>query len=396
MPSSTSASSSTVSTPTAIAPSCSTVEPLARADALLVVALRRARGRRPARGRRRARRRPRASSRCTVGTSLPSRLPTRAEVRHDLDRDDLGRVLDHAHAPSRSARPRSRPRGPRARRGSEAGAATTASASGWRSFETGGPAFARAVRPSRIAVCVAAIAATSVGVGAAPPSAPGSRPGAPTSGASGQWSRTSVCHSSSARNGITGAISRTVCTRPYQSVRNAACLSASSSLLPEAGARAADVPVREVVDERLDLARVRRRRVARRAPSAAAPATACARATIQRSSGVAAGGPGLEVGVGRHEAVDVGVLDEEPVRVPQRQQPALDLVGRAVAEVDVLGRVLAGVQPAHHVGAHLLDGVVEPDRVAPATCASGGRSRRAPSRSRAPSGTAPCRRAPRS
>ena len=126
MPSSTSASSSAVSTPTAIAPSCSTVEPLARADALLVVA-------RPelvAADRDavavRARRRPRAAGAAPSGTALPSRLPTarkfgtssivtisaassttRTRLHVQLGRDLGGVVLERARAARRA--PRRRP-----------------------------------------------------------------------------------------------------------------------------------------------------------------------------------------------------------------------------------------------------------------------------------------------
>ena len=69
--------------------------------------------------------------------------------------------------------------------------------------------------------------------------------------------------------------------------------------------------------------------------------------------------------VARLEALDRGVVEEEARRVPQRQQPPLDLVGRPVAEADVLRRRLLAVQPAHDVGAHALERLVGRDEVPP-------------------------------
>src|SRR4030095_16099648 len=54
----------------------------------------------------------------------------------------------------------------------------------------------------------------------------------------------------------------------------------------------------------------------------------------------------------RPETLDVGVPDEEPDGVPQREELALDLVCRAVAEQQVAVRRLVAVLPAHDVGAH--------------------------------------------
>ena len=67
------------------------------------------------------------------------------------------------------------------------------------------------------------------------------------SGASWHGSRTSTCQRCSARNGITGAITRSACAIACQSDAQRGLVP-----LPEAPPRAADVPVREVVDERLE------------------------------------------------------------------------------------------------------------------------------------------------
>ena len=67
----------------------------------------------------------------------------------------------------------------------------------------------------------------------------------------------------------------------------------------------------------------------------------------------------------RLPAVDVGVVDEEGVDVPDRNvELAPHLVARGVAEVQVVGRGVAQVHPAHHVDAHLVGGILEPDGVA--------------------------------
>ena len=67
----------------------------------------------------------------------------------------------------------------------------------------------------------------------------------------------------------------------------------------------------------------------------------------------------------RREALDVAVVDEELHRVPERQQLALDLVRRAEAEEEVAVWRLRAVLPAHHVGAHLVEGILGGDRVPP-------------------------------
>ena len=64
--------------------------------------------------------------------------------------------------------------------------------------------------------------------------------------------------------------------------------------------------------------------------------------------------------------VDVRVGHEETVDIPERQEPPLDVPGRLEAEADRLGDGLGREHVADHVGAHLLERVVEPDRVPPA------------------------------
>ena len=89
----------------------------------------------------------------------------------------------------------------------------------------------------------------------------------------------------------------------------------------------------------------------------------CRRESAQRSrSGRSATGMRGRGGV---EAVQPRVGHEERVDVPEREHAALDLGGRAVAEVDVVERVVPGIQPAHHVRAHALGGFAEVDGVAP-------------------------------
>ena len=135
--------------------------------------------------------------------------------------------------------------------------------------------------------------------------------------------------------------------------------------VPEAPPRAADVPVREVVDERLERADdvdrepalVRRGRFA---------TSACVRSTSQRSSGSSSPRRSareiLPVGL---PALDVRVVDEELARVPEREQLALDLVRRPEAEEEVAVGRLRAVLPAHDVGAHAREGVRSVDRVPP-------------------------------
>ena len=134
--------------------------------------------------------------------------------------------------------------------------------------------------------------------------------------------------------------------------------------VPEARSRAAHVPVREVVPEGLDGPGHAGRVVGVERGAAVAGELAGARdhPAIER---VVALGAAVGLLPERAEALRVGVEDEEAVRVPERQQAAGDVAGRAVAEVHVLPGILAGEHPAADVGSDLLDRVVEPDRVAP-------------------------------
>ena len=136
--------------------------------------------------------------------------------------------------------------------------------------------------------------------------------------------------------------------------------------LPEAATAAAHVPVREGLDERLDPARGRHRVVIvqpgrhigdelvelREEP----PVELASRLLLVATCFPA---------VGWLPAVDVGIGDEEGVRVPEGEDEAAPhLVARRPAVVDVVGRVVPQEEPAHHVHAHALRRVVEPDGVA--------------------------------
>ena len=134
----------------------------------------------------------------------------------------------------------------------------------------------------------------------------------------------------------------------------------------EAPARAADVPVGEVFHERLDGTHDvdGEVRVVGRLGIGDELLHACQQPPVQRAQ-FDAGGVALEVLVDRLETLDGGVVGEEANRVPQREQPALDLVGRPEAETDVLGWRLARVHPAHDVGAHALERVVGGNQIAP-------------------------------
>ena len=90
---------------------------------------------------------------------------------------------------------------------------------------------------------------------------------------------------------------------------------------------------------------------------------ACVRSTSQRSSGARSPWRCSAPHDGR-EACDVRVVDEELRRVPEGEEAPLDVVGEAVAELQRLARRLRAVQPAHHVGAHPLERLVQLDRVA--------------------------------
>ena len=135
--------------------------------------------------------------------------------------------------------------------------------------------------------------------------------------------------------------------------------------VPEATARAADVPVREVVDEvvegtdHIDSAEVLvgRGRVCNelRRPGH--------HPVVERLQlGVRTA---LQVFEPWLEAVDVAVIDQELDRVPERQQPPLHLLRGREAEADVLRRRLLAVEPAHHVGTHPLERLLGLDQVPP-------------------------------
>ena len=107
-----------------------------------------------------------------------------------------------------------------------------------------------------------------------------SRRGRRESGAPSRRRARARCQSSSARNGITGETTRSAWTSAYQSVRKRRLVERV-----EAPARAADVPVREVVDEPLE--RRDRHRASRTARTrrVASSTSCCVRARSQRSSG---------------------------------------------------------------------------------------------------------------
>ena len=128
---------------------------------------------------------------------------------------------------------------------------------------------------------------------------------------------------------------------------------------PEAPPGPADVPVREVVDEALErvdhggrpepLVRLGRLGDELPCPREQPPVERMRRRLAVRY------GP---------EALDVRIVDEEPDRVPEGEQPPLDLVRRPVAEVDVLARLSRAEEPADDVGAHAVERLVRLDRVA--------------------------------
>ncbi len=135
--------------------------------------------------------------------------------------------------------------------------------------------------------------------------------------------------------------------------------------VPEAPARPADVPVRDVVDEGFvraddvdgDPALVRGRRVAdERVRPLHQPAIERLELALR---------PVREILVARLPRVDVRVVDQELARVPEGQEAALDLVPGPVSEEQVLARRLRAVLPAHDVRAHPPERLVDGDRVAP-------------------------------
>ena len=203
------------------------------------------------------------------------------------------------------------------------------------------------------------------------------------SGASAQAPATRFRHRCSARNGITRRDhaqrlrrARTTAsgTRPRRTTRSGG---ASGGCTSSTGRRGTP--------------RTRASRSAsssaRRPPrSSRRRAAACARAARRRAAAPRRR-PGGEILVRRPELLDVRVVDEERDRVPEREQPALDLVGRPVAELMFCARRLLAVQPAHDVGAHPLERLVASIALPHEPCISRP-SRRAASRRSAPRGTA--------
>ena len=135
--------------------------------------------------------------------------------------------------------------------------------------------------------------------------------------------------------------------------------------VPEPAPRAPDVPVRDVVDEGLvgtdDIDREPALVALGRLATSAC--VRCDEPAVERLELTVRAV--LEIGPLGLPAVDVGVVDEELARVPEREQPPLDLVGRTEAEEEVLVRRLRAVLPAHDVRAHARERVGGVDRVPP-------------------------------
>ena len=253
--------------------------------------------------------------------------------------------------------------------------ATTSRRSGWRSFR---PEVERARRPRSTTRRTSAISSSSARVRLRAP--PASRRGRPTP-ARPRTLAHEVLPEVLGRNGITGATTRSACTSAYQSVRNAA-----SSLLPEAPARAADVPVREVVDERLEGADhvdrqrrlVRVGRLARRAASRARDEPAVER--LARAGGP----PSRSASVGREAGSMFAYWTRNATEFQSVSSFRLiSCAGPKPKSRFAVGRLRA-VLPAHHVGAHALERVLGVDHVPPRAVHLAARARRASSRSRAP------------
>ena len=170
-----------------------------------------------------------------------------------------------ARPPSRAARRRSPRRCP-----SRCAPSTTSRRSGCRSLI---PDVERACRPSSTTRRTSAISSSSARSGSA-------TSGQPARCTDSGPSRTSVRQRWSVTNGRIGASTRSVCTSAYQSVRERGLVA-----VPEAPPRAADVPVREIVEVRLEVAHHVRRRASARTPPVASATKACVRSTSQRSSG---------------------------------------------------------------------------------------------------------------
>ena len=159
---------------------------------------------------------------------------------------------------------------------------------------------------------------------------------------------------------MSGATTRSPWTSAYQSVASATAIP-----VPEPPPRAADVPVRKIVDERLvrphDVDRqpalVGRGRFGHeRVRALDEPAVERLEIAARAARQIREVGP---------PAVDVRVVDEKLGRVPERQEPALNLVRRPEAEQQVLVRRLGAVLPPHDVRTHAPEGVLGLDHVAP-------------------------------
>ena len=134
----------------------------------------------------------------------------------------------------------------------------------------------------------------------------------------------------------------------------------------EAPPRAPDVPVGQVVHERVERAHDRGCpvplvRVGRLGHELLCPRLEPAVEWLQAFGARRT----VQVLVPRPEALDVGVGDKERRRVPERQQPPPDLARGPVAEAEVLARHLLAVHEPHHIRAHVLQGLGRVDRVAP-------------------------------
>ena len=68
--------------------------------------------------------------------------------------------------------------------------------------------------------------------------------------------------------------------------------------------------------------------------------------------------------LGGVEVLKSGVGDEKVVDIPEEQQSPLNVLAHPVAKIQVLLGIALAVQPAHHVRAHLLHGLIEPDGIA--------------------------------
>ena len=216
--------------------------------------------------------------------------------------------------------------------------------------------------------------------GRAPPSgAPARRHGRPPESA-----RPATCSGKSVRCTLSVASASTVVTR-FSQIASATCgmIGAMQSrqrrehlvegrvggalvgvelTLPEPTPVAAHVPVREVVDERLDGTRGAHRVVAIERDPRLGNQRVEARQdpSVKERSRL-----GHAVDLVRRPAVQAGVRDEEAVGVPERQEEsAHHLVAGPVAEAEVDRGIGGRVHPAHHVRADALRGLVERDRVA--------------------------------